>query len=429
MKRAISVLLCYVLIFSMCGCAAKVEVPSDTIELFLGDTANMEATTKDLPISYSSSDPSVATVDESGDLLAVGIGEAIITATSSKGQTANRNVVVSHIEPTELSISDTTAVLGAGDKVSLSISFIPLNTTDTIIEWTTSDDSVVTVSEKGEVSARRNGNAVVTATSGNGIKAACSVTVIEDTLQKLYIDTVKSIHDQRSDNSGFTICGDILICYYMGTFWVNTYFCTEGNSKVISGFAAFGDDGNLIDGVIFEDDGTGMDTLLSDSFSKGFEDWDIYKNSYGFDIINGQTIANILGYAYKDYTIPNKSAIDDIISSSDNVLTNGSINIETIINATMGEKNALKKARDYFNVGNFSYSGLIKQLRYNGFSNSEATFAADHCGADWKMQAALKAQAYLSLMPFSSSGLAEQLQYEGFTMEQIAFALAANGYR
>ena len=95
----------------------------------------------------------------------------------------------------------------------------------------------------------------------------------------------------------------------------------------------------------------------------------------------------------------------------------------------MGEKNALKKARDYFNVGNFSYSGIIKQLKYNGFSNSEATFAADHCGADWKMQAALKAQAYLALMPFSSSGLAKQLQYEGFTMEQIAFALAANGYR
>ena len=201
MKRAISILLCYVLIFSMCGCAAKVEVPSDTIELFLGDTAN---------------------IDENGDLLAVGIGKAIITATSSKGQTANRNVVVSHIEPTDIFISDTTTVLGAGDKVSLSISFSPSNTTDTIIEWTTSDDSVVAVNEEGEVSAKRNGNAVVTATSGNGIKAACSVTVIEDTLQKLYIDTVKYIHDQRSNNNGFTICGDILICYYMGTFCVNT---------------------------------------------------------------------------------------------------------------------------------------------------------------------------------------------------------------
>ena len=35
----------------------------------------------------------------------------------------------------------------------------------------------------------------------------------------------------------------------------------------------------------------------------------------------------------------------------------------------------------------FSRKGLIEQLEYEGFSNDDATYAVDHCGADWNEQA------------------------------------------
>ena len=97
-------------------------------------------------------------------------------------------------------------------------------------------------------------------------------------------------------------------------------------------------------------------------------------------------------------------------------------------NPTMGEKNAVDKAKSYLDFMAFSYSGLIEQLEYEGFSTEEATYGADHCGADWNEQAALKAESYLDFMSFSRSGLIEQLVYEGFSQEQAEYGATAVGY-
>lgn len=68
----------------------------------------------------------------------------------------------------------------------------------------------------------------------------------------------------------------------------------------------------------------------------------------------------------------------------------------------------------------FSYSGLIDQLEFEGYSTDEATYAADNCGANWKEQAVLAAMQYLDTMDFSKDGLIDQLEYEGFTFVQRA---------
>ena len=68
---------------------------------------------------------------------------------------------------------------------------------------------------------------------------------------------------------------------------------------------------------------------------------------------------------------------------------------------TLGEKNALSGTLNYLNIMFFSYSGLVDQLRFEGYTHEEAVYAADNCGADWNKQAALKAKEYLDLMSFS----------------------------
>lgn len=88
---------------------------------------------------------------------------------------------------------------------------------------------------------------------------------------------------------------------------------------------------------------------------------------------------------------------------------------------TNGEKNALKEAESYLKYSSFSYSGLIEQLEFEGYSTSEATYAADHCGANWKEQAVKTAESYLKYSSFSYSGLIEQLEFEGFTHEQAIY--------
>lgn len=95
---------------------------------------------------------------------------------------------------------------------------------------------------------------------------------------------------------------------------------------------------------------------------------------------------------------------------------------------TLGEKNALSSAQAYLRMGGFSHSRLIEQLEFEGFSNSEATYAADHCGADWNEQAAQSAASYMKLGGFSRNRLIEQLKFEGFTTEQAEYGAKSVGY-
>lgn len=94
---------------------------------------------------------------------------------------------------------------------------------------------------------------------------------------------------------------------------------------------------------------------------------------------------------------------------------------ETSLTMTSSQKNAVKKAESYLKYSAFSYTGLIEQLEYEGYSNDDATYAALNCGADWKEQAVKKAEEYLKYSAFSKSGLIEQLEYEGFTHEQAVY--------
>lgn len=95
---------------------------------------------------------------------------------------------------------------------------------------------------------------------------------------------------------------------------------------------------------------------------------------------------------------------------------------------SLSKQNALQKANEYLNAMAFSYSGLIEQLEYEGFSTEDATYAVDNCGANWKEQAAKKAKEYLNTMAFSRSSLIDQLEYEGFTAEQATYGVEQNGY-
>lgn len=95
---------------------------------------------------------------------------------------------------------------------------------------------------------------------------------------------------------------------------------------------------------------------------------------------------------------------------------------------TTGEKNALKRAKEYLSIMAFSKKGVIDQLKFDGFTKKQATYGVEHCGANWKKQAAKKAKEYLDIMSFSKKGLIEQLEYDGFTHSQAVYGAKKNGY-
>lgn len=429
MKRQIPLFLLaqmVILISMLTGCS-DVKFENDEIALFLGETTKVEVSSENPPVTYSTDNNNIATIDNNGAVTATGIGETIITATNSKGETAECKVIVSHIEPTDLKMDDSNYILYVGDTYPLSVTFTPSNTTDTMLKWTTSNANVASVDSDGNISGKNNGSAVITAESGNGISTTCTITVVRDVFEKCCIEAVKEVRDYSSNPEEFEICGDILVNYNEGTFCVLVNSSTVSSGSIRNGVALFTDEGNVIPGALYAD----SDSSISDIYDtiEGIIDrWDDLKGSTGIDLLDGKSIANILNCSYRDYSYWDDEKLNEILVSSENTLKNGAVSIEAIINATVEQKNALKMARSYLKTNNFSYSRLIDQLMYSGFSRNDATFAADHCNANWYMQAASKAQRYLSIMAFSRSRLIDQLMYEGFTADQAAYAASAVGY-
>lgn len=95
---------------------------------------------------------------------------------------------------------------------------------------------------------------------------------------------------------------------------------------------------------------------------------------------------------------------------------------------SIGQQNAISKAKSYLSLAGFSRTGIIDQLEFEGFSTEDATFGADNAGADWNAECAEKAKAYLDMTAFSRDALYDQLAFEGFQPAEIDFGLAAVGY-
>ena len=98
------------------------------------------------------------------------------------------------------------------------------------------------------------------------------------------------------------------------------------------------------------------------------------------------------------------------------------------ITMTMGQRNALAKAKIYLRSMAFSKLGLIDQLMFEKYSLEDSTYAAENCGANWNEQAKIKAKTYLDIMAFSRQGLIDQLIFEKFTLEEATYGVEANGY-
>ena len=95
--------------------------------------------------------------------------------------------------------------------------------------------------------------------------------------------------------------------------------------------------------------------------------------------------------------------------------------------ATPGQNNARKKAASYLQFESFSRTGLIAQLKFEGFTLAQATYGVQANKVNWSSQAVKKAKEYLDYDSFSRSGLLSQLEFEGFTVAQATYGVNRTG--
>ena len=130
---------------------------------------------------WTSSNPSVVTVDNNGVLTAHSDGEAIITiASQDRSIVKTCKVAESHVKLTTLKLNYDDYTLREGGVMNLSVALQPANAYYQNIAWRTEDASVATV-ENGKVTAVRAGKVDIIASCLDGLEDTCHVTVKSNT--------------------------------------------------------------------------------------------------------------------------------------------------------------------------------------------------------------------------------------------------------
>lgn len=133
-------------------------------------------TTDGRTVTWSSSAPEIADVDQLGNVVAHGIGTAKITASCGEFSASCDVTVIALIEGIYLDQPEMTIDRGTDGQLTASI--VPLDTTeDKTVTWASSDPDVATVDSTGKVTALKIGATIITAKVGEHT-ASCSVSVV-----------------------------------------------------------------------------------------------------------------------------------------------------------------------------------------------------------------------------------------------------------
>lgn len=166
----------------------RISLDKTSVTLNEGDTSkiNVVANPNSEAVAWSSSNTSVASVDQNGNVLAVSAGSATITAQATTSS-ATCNVTVRHVSSgpvlvSSISISPSSQAMKVGESLSIVPTISPSDATNQSLQWLSSNTAVATVTE-GKVVALNVGTAVITATSSDGSNksATCTINVSERT--------------------------------------------------------------------------------------------------------------------------------------------------------------------------------------------------------------------------------------------------------
>lgn len=133
-------------------------------------------------LSFTSSDESIVTVDENGQVTAVGLSGEPVTVTvelTYLGQSFTDSCLIYAVKPVEdVTISNTALTLKEGESYTISATISPEDASCKKICYVSSDADIATVASDGRITAVKEGTATVYAYSLQGyVASACSVTV------------------------------------------------------------------------------------------------------------------------------------------------------------------------------------------------------------------------------------------------------------
>ena len=150
------------------------DAPAKTPVIATGESATAETAAQDekiakaaekLTLAWTSSDESVATVDETGTVTAIAAGEAEITATVKDTEMQDVCVITVKVSAKELKVPDTLDVkLNDTDETAIEAKCEPKDASNISFDFASSDEEVATVDKDGKVKVLKAGECDITTT-------------------------------------------------------------------------------------------------------------------------------------------------------------------------------------------------------------------------------------------------------------------------
>lgn len=150
------------------------DAPAETPVIATGESATAETAAQDekiakaaekLTLAWTSSDESVATVDETGTVTAIAAGEAEITAAVKDTEMQDVCVITVKVSAKELKVPDTLEVkLNDTDETAIEAKCEPEDASNISFDFASSDEEVATVDKDGKVKVLKAGECDITTT-------------------------------------------------------------------------------------------------------------------------------------------------------------------------------------------------------------------------------------------------------------------------
>ena len=130
-------------------------------------------------LNWTSTNPSIATVSETGVVTALATGVTVITATSKYSGLVSSSIRIEvSIPPKDIKLSlNSIEFTELNQNKTLVATVLPEGCNNTTVTWTSNDTNVATVTSSGVVTSKGVGTCIITATNSVGKTSTCTVTV------------------------------------------------------------------------------------------------------------------------------------------------------------------------------------------------------------------------------------------------------------
>ena len=309
---------CTINVYNQAVTGVTIE-PSEA-ELTVGSSTKLTATV--LPenatnknVIYSADDESILSVDQNGKVTGLSLGTATVTVTTEDGGfSASAEITVMPVRVTGVSISPKAASVDLGRTIQLTASITPSNATNKNLSWSVSDETIISVDDRGTVTGLSGGTATVTVTTEDGgFTASAEITVYYAPANTwTAIGTASNCFQGCFDGNGYAVRGIYINTQkgYQGLFR-NSYSDSVIANLGVAESYIYG--GLYVGGVVGDNNGT-------------------VTNCYNTGSVTGKDyVGGVVGYSLLDSTFTNcyntgsvtgKDYVGGVVGCSDSTFTN-----------------------------------------------------------------------------------------------------------